>query len=542
MASPEIDAHPGTLKMAREKTQELAIQPTPTNEGEGLNEKHDLSIKAGELTLEEDTAGGMGRHLGVFSTTFLIVGRIIGSGIFSTPSSITSSTGSVGAAIFMWLLGFAISLAGLFVWLEWGCMLPRSGGEKVYLEASYRKPRHLTTIVFAVQSVMLGFSATGCITFASNMVFAAGRSVGSHTSKGIAAAAMIGVSLMHGLTPKIGVKVMNVIGVCKIVILLFIIVTGWVILGGGIKSIPDPHSSFRNAFKGSATTGNPYATALFKVLSSFAGWSNAAYILNEVKNPVRTLKIAGPLAVTTCGLLYILCNVSYYAAATPAEVSKSGVTVASFFMKKVFGDTASRVLAVFVAFSALGNVMTVTFAHARVNQEIAKEGVLPFGTFWASTWPFGAPTGGIFLHFIPSIIMITAIPTGDAYNFIIDVEGYPRAIVFFAVCVGLFLLRWKKPYIERPFRVWLPVAGFFLVGQSFLLVAPFLRPKGGKGDTSQPYWSYPLVGIGVMLFGAFYYALIVHILPGIGNYSLRHEKAVLADGTYVTKFVKDKEE
>lgn len=186
--------------------------------------------------------------------------------------------------------------------------------------------------------------------------------------------------------------------------------------------------------------------------------------------------------------------------------------------------------------------MTVTFAHARVNQEIAKEGVLPFGAFWASTWPFGAPTGGIFLHFIPSIIMITAIPTGDAYNFIIDVEGYPRAVVFFAVCVGLFLLRWKKPYVERPFRVWLPVAGFFLVGQCFLLVAPFLRPKGGKGDTSQPYWSYPLVGIGVMLFGVFYYALLVHILPGIGNYSLRHEKVVLSDGTYVTKFVKNKEE
>lgn len=73
-------------------------------------------------------------------------------------------------------------------------------------------------------------------------------------------------------------------------------------------------------------------------------WSNAAYILNEVKNPVRTLKIAGPLAVTTCGLLYIFANISYYAAATPAEVSASGVTVASFFMLKVFGKTASRVL------------------------------------------------------------------------------------------------------------------------------------------------------------------------------------------------------
>ena len=186
--------------------------------------------------------------------------------------------------------------------------------------------------------------------------------------------------------------------------------------------------------------------------------------------------------------------------------------------------------------------MTVTYAHARVNQEIAKEGILPFSSFWASTWPMGAPTGGLFLHFIPSIIMITAIPFGDAYNFIIDVEGYPRAIVFFSVVIGLFLLRWKKPFAERPFKVFLPIAGFFLVGQSFLLVAPFLRPPGGKGDTSQPYWAYPLVGIGVMVSGLVYYVVLVHILPRIGNYSLKHEKIVLADGTHVMKFVKSKEE
>ncbi|KAF2105880.1 hypothetical protein BDV96DRAFT_655256 [Lophiotrema nucula] len=75
----------------------------------------DKSLEAGELTLEEDMAGGMSRHLGVFSTTLLIVGRIIGTGIFSTPTSITNSTDSVGAAFMMWLLNFAISIAGLFV-------------------------------------------------------------------------------------------------------------------------------------------------------------------------------------------------------------------------------------------------------------------------------------------------------------------------------------------------------------------------------------------------------------------------------------------
>lgn len=65
--------------------------------------------------------------------------------------------------------------------------------------------------------------------------------------------------------------------------------------------------------------------------------------------------------------------------------------------------------------SALGNVLTVTFAQARVNQELAKEGAIPFSRFWASNWPNKAPGAGLLLHFIPSLIVIVAIPAGDAY-------------------------------------------------------------------------------------------------------------------------------
>lgn len=73
-------------------------------------------------------------------------------------------------------------------------------------------------------------------------------------------------------------------------------------------------------------------------------WSNAAYVLNEVRNPVRTLKIAGPVGLSICGVLYLLANVAYYAAATPEEIANSGVTVAGFFMGKVFGSAAERAL------------------------------------------------------------------------------------------------------------------------------------------------------------------------------------------------------
>src|SRR5882757_4980251 len=105
----------------------------------------------------------MGRYLGVTSCTLLIVGRIIGTDIFSTPSSILSSVGSVGASLMLWVLGFLLSFCGLFIWLEFGTMFPRSGGEKVYLEAVYRKPKYLATVMFTVNAIILGFTAAGCI-------------------------------------------------------------------------------------------------------------------------------------------------------------------------------------------------------------------------------------------------------------------------------------------------------------------------------------------------------------------------------------------
>ena len=94
---------------------------------------------------------------------FSSIGRIIGTGIFSTPSSILSSVHSVGASLMLWVLGFVLSFCGLFVWLEFGTMYPRSGGEKVYLEAVYKKPKFLATVIFAMNAILLGFTASGCI-------------------------------------------------------------------------------------------------------------------------------------------------------------------------------------------------------------------------------------------------------------------------------------------------------------------------------------------------------------------------------------------
>jgi len=500
----------------------------------------DRIVEPGTLSFDEDTRGGLGRHLGLFSTTFLIIGRIIGTGIFSTPSSITESVGSVGAAMMLWFLGLVLSFAGLCVWLEFGCMFPRSGGEKVYLEAVYKSPKMLATVIFSIQAVLLGFTASGCIVFASYVIVAAGKEATDWQKRGIATAVICCVTLLHTFLPKWGVRLMNVLGSIKVIILLFIVVTGWVVLAGGVSTVPHPHASFTNAFVNSTHSGGPYATALFKVLNSYAGWNNAAYVLNEVKRPVRTLKIAGPLGLGICGLLYIFANIAYFAAATPTEIAASSTTVASYFAGKVFGTTAEKVISVFVALSALGNVLTVTFAQSRVNQELAKEGVIPYGKFWASTWPRKAPGAGLLLHFIPSFIVIIAIPFGDAYSFILDVEGYPSSVINLFVVIGLFILRWKAPDLPRPFKTWLVVPVFFLAAQCFLLIAPFLRPPGGKGDTSLPYWLYPIVGIAVLVAGVVYWACWRIVLPKLGGFRWVEGKESLKDGTVVKVFVREK--
>jgi len=188
---------------------------------------------------------------------------------------------------------------------------------------------------------------------------------------------------------------------------------------------------------------------------------------------------------------------------------------------------------VLVAISALGNVMTVTFAQSRVNQELAKEGVIPFPKFWASSRPFGSPGPGLLLHFIPSFIVIVAIPFGDAYNFILDVEGYPGSVINFFVVVGFFYLRWYRPDLARPFKVWWPVAVFYAGVQAFLMIAPFLKPPGGKGDTSLAYWLYAVVGISILLGAVLYWAVWRKVMPWAGKYRLEPIYETLQDGTNV---------
>lgn len=133
-----------------------------------------------------------------------------------------------------------------------------------------------------------------------------------------------------------------------------------------------------------------------------------------------------------------------------------------------------------------------------MNQEIARQGFLPFSRLLSSSRPFGAPLGGLIVHYIPSFLVIALPPSADVYAFIADVELYPAQFYALAVSIGLLWLRAKKPDLNRPFKAWKPVVWLRIVICLGLIAAPFFPPKkNGGGDVGFFYATYAVVGTGM---------------------------------------------
>lgn len=507
--------------MSHEGLQEPVAYEATKHDG---NSNTGSDTESGRLRIASEAK----RKIGVLSASMLIFNRIIGTGIFATPSSILALTGSTGLSLFMWVAGALIAGAGTAVYLEFGTGIPKNGGEKNYLEYVYRKPKFLVTGLYAGYVILLGWASGNSVVFGEYILHAAQVNVDRWNQRGLGIACITVAFIIHGTALKWGIRLQNFLGIIKITIIVIIILGGFIALGGHLKIDEKPHN-FTNAFEG--TTGSAYGvvTALYNVIWSFVGYSNANYALSETKNPTRTLKIAAPIAIISVSILYMLVNIAYFAAVPKAEILASKRLVAASLFRNVFGNTAERALSVFVALSAFGNVLSVIFSQGRLVQELGREGILPFSRFWASNRPFNAPLAGLFEHWLICVIVILAPPPGDAYNFILNLISYPLAIVNTFVAAGLVHLylnraAWKW---NPPISASLPVIVFFMLSNIYLVVAPFVPPEDGQNVyESLPYWIHCVVGFAVIAAGGVYWLAWAVILPKLGHYELVRETVV----------------
>ncbi|KAH7361874.1 high-affinity methionine permease [Plectosphaerella cucumerina] len=505
----------------------------------------DEKISEGSVQNQEVYAYDESRKIGVTGAVFLILNKMIGTGVFSTPSGVFAMTGSVGISLMLWVIGGLLTLCGISVFLEFGLAIPRSGGEKNYLERVYRHPKYLATCVLASQMILLGFSSGNSLAFGRYVLFASGRDTADDwAARGIAIACATFATFIHAFAPKTGIRLFNVLGIFKVVVLLFIVFSGFAALAGHRKD-PNPHN-FDNAFKIEEGNGYGnggaygYATALLRVIYSYKGWENANYVVGELKNPKRTLSIAAPIAVGGVTILYVLANIAYFAAIPKEQLALSEALVAGVYFENMFGPYAGRrVLPVFVCISNLGNVLAVSFAHARLNQELAKEGLLPFSRFWASNKPFNTPFASLFLHWIVTVIVLVAPPPGPAYNFIVDLYTYPGAWILAFVCGGLLYLQWtESENWTSPWHTYFPITMLYLLANAFLAVVPFIPPTGQKDPEGYPYYVFPVVGVAVLLLSALYWLCWTKLWPKVGGYKIVAEREIDDEGNEVIRYRK----
>lgn len=322
----------------------------------------------------------LGRNIDWKSAYVIAISRVIGSGIFAVPGVILKSAGSVGLSLTLWIVGAVVVASGLVVSLEYGCMLPRSGGDKVYLEFTYPRPRFLASTLVAVQAVLLGFTASNCVIFSQYVLFAFDAEPSDAWRKALAVALLTAITAVHGIWYRAGIRIQNFLGWVKVGLVVFMVLSALYVVAfrpsrGGdldgdepavLSSFGPGINSWDGLWEGSDWSFGTLATSLFKVFYSYAGLTNLNNVLNEVKDPVRTLKSVSLSALVTACFLYLLANLAYFAIVPVEEIKQSGQLVAALFFERVFGQNVGRrFLPLAVALSAAGNVMVVTFALVR---------------------------------------------------------------------------------------------------------------------------------------------------------------------------------
>ncbi|PVH93935.1 amino acid transporter [Periconia macrospinosa] len=486
-----------------------------------------------------ETVSPLGYHVGWFGILFLNVSQMVGTGVFSTPGNILRALDSVGLSLLYWVFGAIIAAAALAVYLEYASLFPnRSGGQVTYLEQAYPRPAFLFPTAYAFFTVAFSFSASNAVVLARYIYRAAGHPATEWENKGLAIGSYTFLAIICLLSTRWSMRLMNLISAVKLIILLFIVFTGFAVLGGGTR-VENPRQNFQNSFAGVTNNGNDIVNALVSINFAYTGYANAFNVVAEIHNPFPTLKRVAPISLIIVSILYILANVAYFAAVPADKIRESGELTAALFFEAVFGGKAAKGLPALIAVSAAGNIMAVIIGTTRQIREVARQGMIPWPHIWASTKPFGTPFAPTLIKWALTIIVILALPFGDAFNFLVDLRSYPDSVFIFLMVVGIYAVRYRRKKQGLPqatFQAWHSALIFSALVCLFILIMPWYPPE--EADVSFWYGTYCATGVGLLVGMGLYYFVWIKLLPKIKGQTVRTETLVLDQDGSVTHRLK----
>lgn len=453
----------------------------------------------------------------------LVVGLIIGSGIFSSPAQVNINAGSPVAALAVWVIAGLLAWTGASSFAELGGAMPLNGGAQIYLSKIYGEWAGFLFTWCAVVVLKPGSAAIIAIIFGEYTVraFIGADAMDASVwiNKAVALAGMVLVTALNCISTKVGTRSTDAFMLLKFVALAGVAVTGIVVAMTGWSF--DGHASrdwTHASFWVDGTKHDPssWAVALYAGLWAYDGWDNVCfsvshappcranhsqvnYVAGEFVNPQKDLPRTIHTSLSMVLLSYLLANVAYFFVLPLATINSSN-TVAVAFGRFVLGPVGSFVLALIVAGSCFGSLNATTFTSGRLVYAAGKEGYLPafFGQIGftkdsAVRLPFRPSRAsrltrliaddGVGLFYTPAYAMMlnagltmiyVAIGSFGTLTTFYGVAGY--TFYFFTV-LGLIILRVKEPDLERPYKCWITTPIIFCCVSLFLLSrAVFAQP------------------------------------------------------------------
>ena len=422
------------------------------------------------------------RELGVVSAALLVVGGIIGSGIFFTPAEVARALPSGGWIFSVWLLGGFLALAGALTYAELGAMLPSAGGPYVYIRHAFGSLPAFLYGWMALLSIASGAIAAVAMGFAGYLArFVNIAPVGGQI--GVAAATIIVLCITNVLGLKPGALLQNVLTAAKIVALTVLITLGfllWARLGSppALVGAPPPPDSIVTGF----------AAAFVAVLFTIGGWQQLNMVAGEIRDPERTIPKALLVGILIVVAIYLGANAVYLRALGRYGLAASEA-VAADVARRMVGPAGATFISVAAMISILGFVNVAILANSRLPFALARDGV--FLESVGRVHPrWGTPYLSIILMGGWALVLLFA--TRGEIGALLSGVVFADWIFFGLGAASVFVLRRTMPNAHRPYRAWgYPIVpGFFVVAAgcgvlSALIAAP---------TTS-------IMGIGMLLVG-----------------------------------------
>jgi len=415
------------------------------------------------------------RALGPWSTVAIIMGTVIGSGIFLVPSDMIQAVGSPRTVFAVWVFGGVLSLFGALTYAELSAALPRAGGEYAYLTAAYGPFfgfLYAWTQTWVAKSASIAALATAFYSYLADFLpglqaplYVAPWPIGPgggpleiRYGQILALFLILFLSAVNYRGVRAGGRLQVGVTALKVLLIAGIIAAGLLSRQANVANLS------------SSTTGVPggvagFFVALVAALWAYDGWNNAGMLGSEVENPQRTFPLALIAGVTAVIGVYLLTNLAYFLVLPAADVGSSS-RVAADMMRRVGGAKGGAAVSIAAMISIFAALNGSILSGSRVPYAMARDGY--FFRHIGSVHPvFRTPSGSIVLLGLWSSVLVLSGHYSDLYNMVI----FPSWILYGMTAAGVLVLRRKAPSLPRPYRTWgYPWVPLAFVGVTILLL------------------------------------------------------------------------